>query len=77
MSTLTEIQKAVEQLSPEEHDQFADWWHRRIEAEGPEMTEEEEAELLASLDEAMQEMEEGKGIPIEEALERLRSSRGK
>lgn len=77
MNTLTELKKAVEQLSPEEHDQFADWWHRRIEWEEPEMTPEEEADLLKSLDEANREIEEGKGIPIEEVLERLRSWPGK
>lgn len=62
MSTLVEIQDAVAQLPGEEKRALQLWLNSQAE---PEMTAQEEQRLLRSLDEAMRDLDAGKGIPID------------
>lgn len=63
MSTLIEIQDAVAQLSSNERKALQIWLNSQAE---PEMTAQEEQRLLRSLDEAIRDIDAGKGIPIDE-----------
>jgi hypothetical protein len=66
VSGLTDIQEAIERLSPEERAQLWDWF-QASEADGFE----EDEELLAALDQAERSIREGKGVPMEDVLRRL------
>ena len=63
MSTLTEIQRAIEKLPDREKKALSAWLASSQEGDlpGP-----EEAALLASLDRAARELDAGRGVPIEE-----------
>ncbi len=63
MSTVGEIQEAIEKLSVRERTALTVWLQSQQE---PLMSEREEAALLASLDEAAKELDAGQGVPIEE-----------
>jgi len=62
MSSVMEIQAAIEKLSPKEKSTLAVWLESQ---EEPILSAEEEAALLARLDSAAAELDAGKGIPIE------------
>ena len=64
MSTLTEIQDAVAQLPSNEKKALQLWLNSQTE---PEMTAHEEERLLRSLDEAIRDVDAGKGVSIDEA----------
>jgi predicted transcriptional regulator len=70
MSTLAEIQDAISQLSDREQAALAAWLDSRRTT--PLNIQEEEA-LLRSLDEATQDINTGKGVPIEEVRRRVAS----
>jgi hypothetical protein len=70
MSTLSEIQDAVAQLSSNEKKALQVWLNSQTE---PEMTDQEEQRLLRSLDEAMRDIDAGKGVSMDEARKRVGS----
>lgn len=70
MSTLVEIQEAVAHLPRRERHALQLWLNSQID---PEMSEEEEQRLLQSLDEASNEIDAGKGVPIDEVRQRVGS----
>jgi hypothetical protein len=61
MSTLVEIQDAVARLPGSERKVLQLWLNSQNE---PELTASEEERLLRSLDEAVRDVEAGKGVPI-------------
>jgi len=63
MSTVVEIQDAIQKLSPKEKSTLTVWLESQ---ETPVMSASEEAALLARLDKAAQELDAGKGIPVEQ-----------
>ena len=69
MSTITEIQQAIERLPLSEKSALSAWLQSQ---EEPIMSRAEEAALLASLDRAADELDAGKGIPIERVREDIR-----
>ena len=70
MSTLIEIQDAVAQLPSNEKKALQLWLNSQTE---PEMTAQEEQRLLRSLDEAMRDIDAGKGVSMDEARKRVSS----
>jgi predicted transcriptional regulator len=70
MSTLAEIQNAVAQLPRAERKALQVWLDSQAE---PEMSAEEETRLLRSLDEAIRDIDAGKGVPIDEVRQQLSS----
>lgn len=64
MSTVIEIEAAIEKLSPEEQRAVADWLNSRLIEETPEM--------LAAIDEADRSLAEEGGVPVEEVRRNLR-----
>ena len=70
MSTLIEIQDAVAQLPSNEKKALQMWLNSQAE---PEMTSQEEQRLLRSLDEAMRDIDAGKGVSIDEVRKRVGS----
>ncbi len=68
MSTVAEIQKAIEKLTPKDQDALAVWLQSR---EEPILSKQEEAALLASLDKAAAQLDAGHGVPIETVRERV------
>ena len=62
MSTVIEIQEAIQKLPPKDKSALTAWLESQ---EGPVMSPQEEAALLARLDKAAQELDTGKGIPME------------
>lgn len=64
MSTVTEIEAAIEKLSPVEQSVVADWLNTRLVEETP--------ALLAAIDEADRSLAEVGGVPIEDARRNLR-----
>jgi hypothetical protein len=70
MSTLTEIQEAVTRLSVDDQKALALWLESQA---GLDMTPEDERKLLDSLNEAMCDLDAGKGIPIDEVRKRVAS----
>ena len=70
MSTLIEIQDAVAQLPSNEKKALQMWLNSQAE---PEMTAQEEQRLLRSLDEAMRDIDAGKGVPMDEVRKRVGS----
>jgi hypothetical protein len=70
MSTLAEIQEAVAQLPSGERKALQVWLNSQTE---PEMSTEEEERLLRSLDAAIQDIDGGKGVSIDEVRQRVAS----
>jgi hypothetical protein len=70
MSTLAEIQDAITQLSNREQDALAVWFDSRRNSATNLQNEES---LLRSLDEAINDIEFGKGVPLEEVRKRVAS----
>jgi hypothetical protein len=70
MSTLLEIQEAVSHLPDNERQALQLWLNSQSE---PELTAEEEQRLLRSLDEAVRDIDAGKGVPIEDVRKRVGS----
>ena len=64
MSTLVEIQEAITKLRDDEKSALSIWLHSQ---NAPEMTVEDEQRLLRSLDEAIRDVDAGKGVSIEDA----------
>jgi hypothetical protein len=69
MSTITEIQEAIEKLPSSEKSVLAAWLQSK---EEPIMSEAEETALLARLDKAAAELDAGKGVPLERVREKIR-----
>lgn len=63
MSSVVEIQAAIEKLSPKEKSTLAAWLESQ---EDPVMSEAEEAALLARLDQAARELDAGRGVPLDQ-----------
>jgi hypothetical protein len=63
MSTLAEIQEAVSRLPSDEKKVLSLWLNSQT---GPELSVVDEQRLLQSLDEAMRDVDAGKGVPIED-----------
>jgi hypothetical protein len=63
MSTIAEIQRAIESLPREEQEALAAWMEARTE---PVLTPAEEELLLARLDEASTQLDAGRGVPLED-----------
>ena len=63
MSTLTEIQEAVTRLRVDEKKALLLWLNSQT---SPELSAEDEQRLLRSLDEAIRDVNAGKGVPIED-----------
>lgn len=70
MSTLIEIQDAVNHLPGRERKALQLWLNSMVE---PDMTAKEEEGLLRSLDEAVRDVDAGKGISIDEVRKRVGS----
>jgi hypothetical protein len=70
MSTLVEIQDAVAQLPRNERKALQLWLDSQAD---PEMTAQEEKQLLRSLDEAVRDIDAGKGVPLDEVRKRIAS----
>ena len=70
MSTLVEIQDAVARLPGDERKALQLWLNSLIE---PELTAQEERRLLHSLDEALRDIEAGKGVPLNDVRKRVAS----
>ena len=70
MSTLVEIQDAVARLPGNERKALQLWLNSQNE---PELTAEEERRLLRSLDEAVRDIDAGKGLPMNDVRKRVAS----
>ncbi|MBI4327180.1 MAG: hypothetical protein HY674_18240 [Chloroflexi bacterium] len=70
MSSLVEIQDAVAQLPSNERKALQLWLNSQTE---PVLTAEEEERLLRSLDEAIRDIEAGKGVSIDDVRKRVGS----
>jgi hypothetical protein len=70
MSTLAEIQQAVTQLRGAERKALQVWLNSQSE---PEMSHDEEARLLRSLNEAIRDIDAGRGVGIDEVRQRVGS----
>jgi hypothetical protein len=70
MSTLVEIQDAVAHLPNNERKALQLWLNSQT---GPELTAQEEQRLLRSLDEAVRDVDAGKGVPINDVRKRVAS----
>lgn len=68
VSTVAEIQEAIERLSATDRAALTAWVESQ---EEPAMSEREEAALLASLKKAERELESGQGVAIEEVRTRV------
>jgi hypothetical protein len=66
VSTITEIQEAIDKLPAKERSALAAWLRSQ---DQPRMSEKEEAALLASLDKAATELDAGRGVPVERVRE--------
>lgn len=74
MSTLAEIQEAVANLPADEKRALSIWLDSQTELE---MDEAEEAALLKSLDRAAADLSAGKGVPIEEVRNKVKTWAGR
>jgi hypothetical protein len=70
VSTLTEIQDAITRLEPEERNALAVWLQSQ---ESPVIPPQEEERLLRSIDEALEEIDAGKGVSSDEVRQMIRS----
>ena len=62
MSVLAEIREAIEKLPSKEKQALSAWLSSQVEWQ---MSEREEAALLASLNRAAEQLDAGKGVPLE------------
>ena len=69
MSTITEIQEAIDRLPEKEKSALAAWLQSQAE---PMMSKAEEAALLARLDKAAAELDGGEGVPLGRVREKIR-----
>ena len=74
MSTITEIQEAIQKLPANEKSALTAWLQSQ---EEPIMSEPEEKALLARLDKAAAELDAGEGVPLERVREKIRGWGGK
>jgi len=74
MSTLVEIQDAVAHLPSNERKALQLWLNSQSE---PNMTVQEERSLLESLDQAVRDIDAGKGIPMDDVRKRVHSGAAK
>jgi hypothetical protein len=74
MSTIAEIQEAIEKLPANEKSVIAAWLQSQ---EEPIISEAEEKTLLARLDRAAAELDAGKGVPVTRVREKIRGWAGK
>ena len=74
MSTIAEIQEAIEKLPANEKSALAVWLQSQ---EEPIISEAEEKALLARLDKAAAELDAGKGVPIARVREEIRGWAGR
>lgn len=63
MSTVIEIETAIEKLSPEEQSEIAGWLNSRLIVETPTM--------LAALDEGIRSLENEPTVPLEQVREKI------
>jgi hypothetical protein len=70
MSTLVEIQDAVSQLPGGERKALQLWLNSQTE---PDLPTQEERQLLRSLDEALRDIDAGKGVPMNDVRKRVAS----
>jgi hypothetical protein len=70
VSTLVEIQNAIDRLRPDEKSALQLWFHSQAQTE---MSDADERRLLASLDEATRDLDAGKGIPLAEVAKMVPS----
>jgi hypothetical protein len=70
VSTLSEIQEAVAQLPSQERKALQVWLNSQADSV---IVGQEQERLLRSLDEAMRDIDAGKGVPIEEIRRRVAS----
>ena len=70
MSTLVEIQDAVARLPNDERKALQLWLNSQSE---PLLSAQEEQRLLCSLDEALRDIDAGKGLPLGEVRQRIGS----
>jgi hypothetical protein len=70
MSTLVEIQDAVAKLPADEKRALLTWL---VSENEPEISPEDEQQLLHSLDDAINDLDAGKGIPIDDVRKRIGS----
>lgn len=68
MSTVAELQKAIERLPQRDQVALGAWLQSR---EEPILSKQEEAALLTSLDKAAAELDASQGVPIETVRERV------
>lgn len=64
MSTVAEIEAAIEKLSPEQQREIADWLNALLVEENPEM--------LAAIDEGIRSLETEPTVPIEEVRRKIK-----
>jgi hypothetical protein len=69
VSTIAEIQDAIEKLPPQDKQALSTWLASQEEMEMPA---DEEAALLASLEKAERELDSGKGVPLDKARDMVR-----
>ena len=74
MSTLVEIQEAITRLGDDEKSALSLWLQSQT---APAMTASDEQRLLRSLDEAIRDVDAGKGVPLEEARKLVASWAGR
>jgi hypothetical protein len=74
MSTITEIQEAIEKLPANQKSALAAWLQSQ---EEPVMSEAEEKALLGRLDKAAAELDADRGVPLERVREKIRGWAGK
>lgn len=65
MSTVADIEAAIEKLSPQEQRELADWLNSRLV--------EETSAMLASLDEGIRSLENEPAIPIDDVRRKIRA----
>jgi hypothetical protein len=70
MSTLAEIQEAVGKLPQNEKTALSLWLDSQI---TPEISAQEEQELLHSLNEAIREIDSGRGVPMQDVHKLVKS----
>ena len=74
MSTIAEMQEAIEKLPASEKSALATWLQSQ---EEPIMSAAEEKALLARLDKAAAELDSGQGVPLGRVREKIRGWAGK
>ena len=74
MSTIAEIQEAIQKLPADEKSALAAWLQSQ---EEPIISEVEEKALLTRLDKAAAELDAGKGLPLACVREKIRGWAGK